>query len=248
MKTTNNTVLITGGSAGIGFEMAKLFLSKGNHVIITGRDADRLARAAQQLPNVVTIVSDVSNEKDTELLVDRLNKDFPELDVVINNAGYAALYSLADESANAFENAEQEMLTNYLSIVRLTQKLLPLLKKHNEAALVNVSSITAFASGKTLPTYGVSKAALHAYSQILRLTLAEQSNVKVFELMPPLVDTTFSAGIGGSNGIKPEIVAQSLLEAFEKDEYEIHVGGTADLYKVFLSSPAAALAALNSRY
>jgi len=248
MKTTDNTILITGGSAGIGFEMAKLFSAKGNHVIITGRDADRLANAAKELGNVTTIISDISKEEDTNVLVERIYKDFPNLNLVVNNAGHAVLYSLADEKANAYENASQEMLTNYLAIVRLTEKLLPLLKQQETAAFVNVSSITAFASGKTLPTYGVSKAALHAYSQILRLTLAEQTSVKVFELMPPLVDTTFSAGIGGQNGIKPSVVAERLLQGLENDEYEIHVGGTADLYKVFLSSPAAALTALNSRY
>ena len=136
------------------------------------------------------------------------------------------------------------MLTNYLSIIRLTEKLLPQLTGRPKAAIVNVSSIVAFAPNTSLATYGASKAALHSYTQSLRHTL-KATSVKVFELMPPLVDTEFSQEIGGSNGIPPQEVATSLLEALENDTYEIHTGNTADLYKVFLSSPQEAFNMLN---
>ncbi len=169
MKTTNNTILITGGSAGIGLEIASLFSKKDNHVIIVGRNKERLQNAAEQL------------------------------------------------------------------------------KKQDEAVIVNVSSIVAFVPG-SLATYSASKAALHSYTQSLRINLEENSSIKVFELMPPLVDTDFSVGIGGRvNGIHPSVVAEDLIKAMEKNEYEIHVGKTADLYKLFHSSPAEALKFMNSR-
>ncbi|HEY9049499.1 MAG TPA: SDR family NAD(P)-dependent oxidoreductase [Ohtaekwangia sp.] len=244
MKTTQNTILITGGSAGIGFEVAKQFASKGNKVIITGRSADRLQRAAAQIPNVTTIVSDVSNAKDVEQLVKKLYAEFPSLNVVVNNAGAAYVHSLSDGD-DAFGKASEEMLTNYLSIIRLNEKLLPLLKKQPEAAIVNVSSIVAFVPNHKLATYGASKAALHSYSQSLRLSLEKNTPVKVFELMPPLVNTDFSQEIGGEHGIPPSVVAEDLISAFEKNEYEIHVGQTAYIYKLHLSSPAEALLALN---
>jgi uncharacterized oxidoreductase len=246
MKTQNNTILITGGSAGIGFEMAKLFSQKGNKVIITGRNAERLSKAASQLENVSTIVSDVSNSEDTEQLVAIVKKDFPELNIIINNAGLAYVYHLTDSDSNIFEKAQEEMLTNYLSIVRLNEKLLPILKQNENSAIVNVSSILAFSPALSVPSYANSKAALHSYSQILRFTLAKSTNVKVFELMPPLVDTDFSSEIGGNNGIKPNVVAERLLEGLEKDEYEIRVGFTSDFYQLYLSSPEKALEALNS--
>jgi uncharacterized oxidoreductase len=132
-------------------------------------------------------------------------------------------------------------------VIRLNEKLLPLLKKQPEAAIVNVSSIVAFAPGISLATYAASKAAVHSYSQALRLTLERTTAVKVFELMPPLVNTEFSQEIGGSNGIHPSVVAGDLLKALEANEYEIHVGATAEMYQLFLSSPAAALQAINSR-
>jgi uncharacterized oxidoreductase len=246
MKTTNNTVLITGGSAGIGFEIAKLFSQKGNKVIITGRDQKRLEAAAAKLENVTAIVSDVSKEEDVNLLVSRLQKDFPALNIVINNAGRAFAYKLLD-NANAYEKAADEMQTNYFSIIRLTEKLLPLLNKQPEAAVVNVSSVVAFVASYMVPTYAASKAALHSYTQSLRLTLEKEgSTTKIFELMPPLVNTEFSQEIGGSNGIAPSVVADDLLQALENDQYEIKVGATDTLYKLTFASPDEAFAALNS--
>ncbi|RRA97571.1 SDR family oxidoreductase [Larkinella rosea] len=245
MKTQNNTVLITGGSAGIGFEIAKLFAQNGNQVIITGRNADRLQQAVAQLENTTAIVSDVSKPEDVDQLVERLNNDFPNLNLVINNAGRAFYYSLSEDGIHAIDKAGEEMTTNYLSIIGLTEKILPLLKKQPEAALVNVSSIVAFVPGHTTATYSASKAALHAYTQALRYTLAKDTAIKVFELMPPLVNTDFSQEIGGINGISPKVVADDLLNALENNTYEIHVGNTANLYKLFLSSPEEAFLTLN---
>ena len=245
MKTSNNTILISGGSAGIGLEIAKLLLAKDNKVIITGRDRGRLDQALSQLDGAVGIVSDVSQEADTEALVATVKQDFPEVNMVINNAGRAVLYDLASREG-VFEIAEDEMLTNYLAVIRLNEKLLPVLKAHAEAAIVNVSSVVAFVPG-SLPTYSASKAALHSYTQSLRLALERTSGVKVFELMPPLVDTEFSAIIGGSNGIPPAKVAQDFITALEKDVYEIRVGKTQDIYELYLKSPAEALQALQGK-
>lgn len=244
MKTSNNTILITGGSAGIGFEFAKLF-SADNKVIITGRDERRLKEAVSQLKNVTAIVGDVSDGADVEKLVARLYKEHPDLNVVINNAGKAHYYNLIEADVHAFEKTGEEMLTNYLSIVRLNEKLLPLLQKQPEAAIVNVSSIVAIVPGARLAGYAASKAALHSYSLSLRVLLSRSTNVKVFEIQPPLVNTEFSAGIGGQNGIAPSVVAEELKKGFAADNFEIRVGRTEDVYKLYLASPEQALAAVN---
>lgn len=244
MNTTNNTVLISGGSAGIGFEIAKLLSEKGNKVIITGRNQERLLQATAQLKNVTAIVSDVSNPEDVDRLVAQITAGYPQLNMVINNAGQAYLYNLTGENANVFEKAEDEMLTNYLSVIRLNEKLLPLLKKQKAAAVVNVSSIVAFVPGR-LATYSASKAALHSYTRSLRLALKENSHVEVFELMPPLVDTEFSASIGGKTGISPTAVAEQLVAGLENNNYEIRVGKTEDIYRLSLLSPEEALHVMN---
>ena len=245
MKTTNNTILISGGTAGIGFEIAKLLLVKGNKVIITGRNQERLDKALQQLPGAVGIQCDISKESDTHNLVEIIKTDHPNVNILINNAGAAFVYNLATENVNAAAKAEAEILTNYLSVIRLNEWLLPQLKKQKEAAIVNVSSVVAFVPGG-LATYSASKAALHSYTQSLRIALTNVSPVKVFELMPPLVNTEFSAPIGGSKGIEPSVVADQFLIALEKDEYEIRVGQTEYIYRLFLSNPEEALSVMNA--
>lgn len=244
MKTINNTVLITGGSAGIGFEIAKLLSEKGNKVIITGRDETRLKNALSKLPDVVGFAYDVTKEEDVDKLIETLTNDFPTLNIVINNAGKANLSKLA-EKADIFQKAGEEMLTNYLSVLRINEKLLSLLSSQKESAIVNVSSIVAFVPNHVMATYGATKAALHSYSQSLRIALANSTSIKVFELMPPLVNTDFSQEIGGANGISPVVVAEDLINALKTDTYEIHVGRTADIFKLFHASPADALAAMN---
>ncbi|MCX2492101.1 SDR family NAD(P)-dependent oxidoreductase [Pedobacter sp. PF22-3] len=245
MKTSKNTVLLIGGTAGIGLEIAKQLTALDNHVIITGRNQERLYAAASSLNNVTTVLSDVSKADDIDLLVEKIRSEFPQLNMVINNAGRALLYNLADPNQDAFAHAADEMLTNYLSIIRINQKLLPVLKQQEASAIVNVSSIVAYVPGITLPTYAASKAALHSYSTSLRLSL-EETTVKVFELMPPLVDTEFSKEIGGHNGIKPSVVADELLTALANDEYEIRVGDTAKIYELFRQSPVDALNVMNA--
>ena len=244
MKTVNNTILITGGSAGIGFEFAKA-LSANNKIIITGRNEARLKAALDKLPNAFGILGDVANEKDVANLVAVLNKDHKDLNIVINNAGKSApVYHLATET-DAFTKASEEMLTNYLSVIRLNERLLPLLKKQKEAAIVNVSSIVAIAPGGRLPSYSASKAALHSYTITLRQHLANTS-VKVFEIYPPLVATEFSAEIGGLvNGIAPSVVANDLVKGLEENNFDIRVGQTADVYQLYLANPAQAIAALS---
>lgn len=245
MKTSKNTVLLIGGTAGIGLEITKQLTALDNHVIITGRNQERLDAAASSLNNVTTVLSDVSKADDIDLLVEKIRSEFPQLNMVINNAGRALLYNLADPNQDAFAHAADEMLTNYLSIIRINQKLLPVLKQQEASAIVNVSSIVAYVPGITLPTYAASKAALHSYSTSLRLSL-EETTVKVFELMPPLVDTEFSKEIGGHNGIKPSVVADELLTALANDEYEIRVGDTAKIYELFRQSPVDALNVMNA--
>lgn len=237
-------MLVTGGSAGIGYEIAKLFAAKGNTVIITGRDKSRLQRAASEIKNVIPMVSDITNADQTQNLIIKLEKNFPSLNVIINNAGKAWLHNLSQDNGT-FEKAADEIQTNYLSVIRLNEGLLPVLKKQRDAAIVNVSSIVAFSPNHLMATYGASKAALHSYTQSLRLTLSRTSNIKVFEVMPPLVNTDFSQAIGGAKGIPPATVAEELMSAFMTDKFEIHIGKTAYIYELSRTSPEEALLAMN---
>lgn len=244
MNITNNTILITGGGSGIGLEIAKA-LSASNKIIITGRNKEKLDTAAKDLENVFTIQADITNKDDINRLAEEIKTNFGSLNILINNAGHAYSYALS-ENADSYSKATEEFATNYFAPIRLTEKLLPLLKKENEAAIVNVSSIVAFVPGSHVPTYSDSKAALHSYTQLLRHELAKDSAIKVFELMPPLVNTDLSVEIGGrENGIPASDVANDLVKGLREDIYEIRVGKTEVLYQNFFANSEGAFSVVN---
>ena len=245
MNISNKTVLITGGGSGIGHETAKLLSEKGNKVLIIGRNGQKLEKAAADLDNVYTYQADITNAEEVTALVARIKAEFGDLSLLINNAAAANVYKHSAESLS-FDKASEEMTTNYLSVIRLNEALLPVLTAQPESAIVNVTSLVAFAPATVIPTYSDSKAALHSYSLALRHTLAVDTHVKVFELMPPLVNTEFSKEIGGeANGMASSAVAQALIEGIESDVYEIHVGQTAEFRSYFLSNPHEAFQTLN---
>lgn len=244
MNINNKTVLVTGGGSGIGLEIAKQLLAKGNKVIITGRTEEKLKSAAQKLPGLYYVTADVNKPGDVTKLEKYLADNFGGLDILINNAGQASYYKL-DEDTDIAGKAYAEMRTNYLAIINLNEVLLPLLKSSPDAAIVNVSSVVAFVPNGIIPTYSASKAALHSYTQSLRYTLSKSTGIKVFELMPPLVDTEFSSAIGGANGIPPAEVADTLIHGFENDVYEIHTGKTAAIYQLSRTAPEDAFYAMN---
>lgn len=245
MNITSNTILITGGGSGIGLEIAKA-LNSTNKIIIVGRNKEKLDSAAKDLENVFTIQADITNENDINRLFEEVKTTFGELNILINNAGNAFVYTVS-ENSDTYSKAFAEFTTNYFAPIRLTEKFLPLLKEQNEAAIVNVSSIVGLVPGAYLPTYSDSKAALHSYTQTLRYELAKETNIKVFELMPPLVNTDFSAEIGGKeNGIPASDVANDLVKALEENIYEIRVGNTELLYQNFFAGTQGAFNAFNA--
>ncbi|MFH6996614.1 SDR family oxidoreductase [Flavobacterium sp. FlaQc-57] len=230
MKTTGNTVFISGGSAGIGLAIAKKLSAAGNKIIINGRNEERLKNALKQLDNAVAIQGDLSVEADRIRIAKHLKENHSDVNIIINNAGAAFGY-LLNETLNAHEKAAIEMNTNYFSVIHFTELLLPLLIQKTEAAVINISSIAVFGSHKFLPTYGATKAALHSYTVALRYSYEEQKNLQIYEVYPPLVNTEFSAGIGGADGIAPEEVADELLIALEKNLFDVPVGDTKQFFK-----------------
>ena len=232
MNTSGNTVFISGGSAGIGLAIAKKLSAAGNKIIINGRNETRLQKALDELAWAVGIQGDLSLEADRVRIAQQLAQQYPDVNIVVNNAGAAFMNDLSDSTNNATEKAYQEINTNYLSIIHFTSLVLPQLLKQADAAIVNVTSIAVFRGNKYLPTYSASKAALHSYTQGLRDTFAENPALNVYELYPPLVNTEFSAEIGGANGIPPSEVADELVWALEKNQVEIPVGETKKIHQL----------------
>lgn len=239
MRTTGNTIFISGGSAGIGLAIAKKLQAAGNKIIINGRSEERLQKALAELGDAIGIQGDLSVEADRIRIAEQLKNNYPDVNIIVNNAGAAFGYSLAEET-NAHEKALIEMNTNYFAIIHFDELLLPHLLQKTEAAIVNISSIAVYGSHKAIPTYGATKAALHSYTTALRQTFEEQKNLGIFEVYPPLVNTEFSSYIGGENGIPPSEVADELFIGLENNQFDIPVGQT----KIYAGAIAEAMATL----
>lgn len=187
MELKNSTVLITGGTSGIGLEFVKQLTEQGANIIITGRKLNALNETKKRFPNVHTFQSDVSNPKDIGQLYKDVTQQFPDLTIIINNAGVMRLIDLQDTTLN-LENINREISTNLSGTIQMVHQFLPHLLTKKSAAIVNVSSGIAFMSYSSAPIYSAAKAGVRAYTQALRLQL-EDTNVKVFEMIPPGVNT-----------------------------------------------------------
>jgi len=188
MKTTDNTILITGGGSGIGRALAEAFHKKGNEVIIAGRSKKSLDETIAANPGMKSLTLDVSDPKSIQSFAAQVTKEFPSLNVLINMAGIMKPENLL-EAPNYLSDAEAIVTTNLLGPIRLTAALLPSLRKQARATIMTVSSGLAFVPLAMTPTYCATKAAIHSYTQSLRYQL-KTTNVEMIELIPPYVQTT----------------------------------------------------------
>lgn len=246
MDITGNTILITGAATGIGLEAAKLFDQHGNRLIMVARNEDRLEREAARLKDAHTFACDISDADQVGRLVDYVRSEHGEINMIFLNAGVTNNYQLFGDE-DMFEHASEEMATNYLSAVRLTQLFEPLLRDKPNAAMIITTSGVALVRDVQNPTYSATKAALHSLVLAMRLVLQKTgSDIKVFELMAPLVDTPFSKDVNSDAKVPPAEVADALLTNLEQDVLEMHVGITADMYQTYLKSLEQALRELNA--
>jgi uncharacterized oxidoreductase len=191
MKTTGNTILITGGGSGIGRGLAEAFHKLGNKVIIAGRRKQVLDETVAANPGMASAILNIEDADSIRTFAAKLTTDFPALNVVINNAGIMRAENLL-QSANTAD-AEATITTNLLGPIRLTAALLPHFLKQPHAAIITVSSGLAFIPRADAPTYNATKAAIHSWSQSLRYQL-KSTNVEVLELVPPYVQTELMGG------------------------------------------------------
>ncbi len=191
MELKQSTILITGGTSGIGLELVKQLTGQGANIIVTGRNLNALNETKRMFPKVHIFQSDVSNPDDIEKLYQDVTQQFPELNILINNAGLMRLIDLQDSTLD-LENINREIATNLTGTIQMVHKFLPHLLKKKSAAIVNVSSGIAFMPYSVAPIYSATKAGVRAYTQALRLQL-EDTNVKVFEMIPPGVKTNLQS-------------------------------------------------------
>jgi short-subunit dehydrogenase involved in D-alanine esterification of teichoic acids len=217
VKTTYHTVLITGGTSGIGLALAKRFLMQGNAVIITGTNAQKAETVKRDLPALTVELADMRDRQALEMLVYR----YPEVNILINNAGVQYNYNFADPAIVPAQIAT-ELDINLLSPLYLIKLFLPQLLSHPTAAIINVSSGLGIVPKQSAPVYCASKAALHSFTKTLRWQL-EGTSVRVFEIIPPVVDTAMTRG-RGHRKITPEALVEEFWRDFSHDHYEMWIG------------------------
>jgi uncharacterized oxidoreductase len=221
MKKSGNTVVITGGSSGIGLALAQAFLQAGNQVVITGRDVSKLDNARRTFPSLECLAGDLTQPEDFSRLVHTLEQRYPALNVLVNNAAIQYNYAFPTEPDAAIK-IEQEIATNLTAPIKLTAALLPLLAKNKESAVVNVSSGLFISPKQSASVYCATKAAIHSFSKTLRFQLQPQG-IRVFEIIPPLVDTPMTTG-RGKGKLSAHQLAAAFVSDFERDRFESYIG------------------------
>lgn len=219
MNMTGNTILITGGASGIGLALAERFLDRGNEVIICGRREDKLAEAKRKLPTLHTRVCDVSDELSRQSLVEWVKSDFPQLNILVNNAGIQQRINLLDITAE-WKYYHQEIVANQEAPIHLSMLLIPHLMQKKSATIINVTSGLAFVPPAWVPIYGATKAAMHSFTVSLRLQLSK-SNINVVEVLPPAVNTDLGGSGMHTFGEPVGDFADAVFKGFEDGDLEI---------------------------
>jgi uncharacterized oxidoreductase len=195
MNLTGRTILITGGSAGIGLAFALKFLELGNEVIVTGRRQAVLDEVKAKHPKLHTIQSDVADPAQIGALAARVKAQYPKLDVLMNNAGIM-LYKNLKAPAADLAGLMAELNINVGGVIGMTSAFIDVLTA-NKGTVINVSSGLAFVPLPAVPIYSATKAAVHSYTQSLRFQL-EETGVEVIEIMPPGVKTDMATDLAES--------------------------------------------------
>jgi uncharacterized oxidoreductase len=226
MNLTGRTILLTGGTRGIGLALVRA-LAPDNTLIVTGRNPERLAALRAQFPGVHWIAADVGDREQIADLCARVQKEFPSFDILINNAGIAQRTNLRKSTDDIWLTEQIEV--NFKGPVRMINGLIPHLLNKSEAAIVNISSGLALIPFAKQPIYSATKAALHSYTMSLREQL-RGTNVKVFEVLPPVVDTDMTAGLSQLRKMSAETHAKIVLRQLRRDVWEIRPGVVQLLY------------------
>ncbi len=230
MKTSHNVVLVTGGSSGIGLALAKKFLAENNEVIVTGTNREKLKNVQLAIPKIKVELANMTDINALERLVEK----YPDVNILINNAGVQYNYDFSDQGASV-ELINTELQTNLIGPLQLTALILPHFLSQKNSAIINDSSSLGVVPKQSAPVYCGSKAGLRIFTKALRWQL-ESTNVKVFELIPPLVDTETTEG-RGQGKITPEALANEFWHHFTKDNFEIRVGITKFLFPIQRFAP-----------
>jgi uncharacterized oxidoreductase len=246
VNLTGNTILITGGSSGIGLAFAERFLGKGNTVVICGRREEKLREAQVKFPELHIRVCDVSLESERQELFKWVENEIPEVNVLVNNAGIQQRFSLLEQEKD-WSYYHQEIKANFEAPIHLTMLLLTHLRKKETAGIINVTSGLAFTPMAIAPIYCATKAALHSFTISLRHQLLK-TNIEVIEVAPPAVNTDLGGPGLHTFGAPLDDFADGIFQGLEKSEKEIGYGRSAKAMKMSRDEIDQAVQEMNKQF
>lgn len=244
MALQNNTILITGGSSGLGLEMARQFICSGNKVIVCSRTPEKLQQAHEEVPGIMTYVCDISTEEERKKLSRWISENHPEINILINNAAIVHRIDFADDS-NSYEKSVKEIATNLHAPIHLSKLFLPLLSTNSESKIINITTGLVYVPRADYPFYNATKAALHSFTQVLRNQLQDKS-IQVIEVLFPVVDTPWHEGNAPKIAITAEKAVNEMIRGLLAGKNEIKVGKVKLLYYLSRFTPNFAFKKINS--
>ena len=222
MRLSDNTILITGGSNGIGLALAERFLTAGNRVIICGRREEKLKEAQQRYPELIIRACDLARAEERASLSAWLDEAFPELNVLVNNAGIQNRTNIFTTDRQ-WEDLRQEIAINLEAPIHLSFLLANRLSQKKNATIVNVSSALAFVAMAAAPIYCATKAAIHSFSVSLRAQM-NSAGIEVIEVAPPMVQTDLCAPGMHNAGVPVDEFADAIMRGLAEGKKEIGYG------------------------
>lgn len=243
MQLREQTILITGGGSGIGLELCKTLVQKGNTVITCGRSEEKLEAAKKSVPGLVTYTCDLSNQQACMHLANTIITNHPDLNILINNAAIVNRIDYLNDTTS-LELADMEFQTNIMAPIRLIRMLYQTICTNKQFAIINITTGLVYAPRASYPFYNATKAALHSFTQTLRLQLAKE-NTKVVEVLFPVVDTPWHRCTVPKMAISAQEAVAGMLLQLEKGKTEIRVGKVKLLYLLSRIAPAFSIRMIN---
>lgn len=240
MNIKNKTVMITGGSSGIGLQTAKSFSSAGAKVLICARPGPELDQVKKENPWFEVYECDLSKSSD---VIELLTKAGPKTDICINNAGIFQQYKFINPD-KSFERLQAELNINFVASAMAITNLVPFYQLKPKAIILTITSGMGYVPKALFPMYSASKAALHSFLLSARNQL-KGTNIKIIEVVPQQVATRLTEGVKG-NKVSTEVIADAVIKAIQMEKETVLIGESKKL--VFLSRffPAYILKKMNT--
>lgn len=241
MRLTGQTVLVTGATSGIGLALSEALLERGNIVLACGRKREALLALQERYPGKVhAYAGDLSLPGEVDRLAERIANEHA-LTVLVNNAGVQHEVDFTSTPyADIRDKTVEELYLNQTVPMLLSARLLPVLAKQAQAAIVNLTSSLVLAPKKSAPVYCATKSAMRAFGKALRYQLRDAgATIRLFEVLPPLVDTPMTQGRGHGK-ISPQAAAAAIIAGIESDTEEIYIGKAKLLRVVHRLAPGVA--------